>query len=110
MIRHQRYQTRSRTILVFVLFLVLYLAGWSFIIYNMGDGYRTYKRLQAKRIQLEHERERLTERLEETKRKATMRQTDTPFFIEMVARENLKMAREGEIIIRTVEDDGKTQD
>lgn len=88
-----------------VLFLGLYLIGWSIIIYNMNDGYRAYRRLQTKRIQLEEEKIRLEERLEETRRKAMMRQSDTPFFVEMVAREKLKMAREGEVIIRTVEHD-----
>jgi len=107
----RRSKSRSRTWAFSVLFLALYLLGWSIIIYNMNDGYRAYKRLQAKRVQLEGERQRLAERLEETRQKAVMRQSDTPFFIEMVARENLKMAKEGEVIIRTVEHEGQqTQD
>ena len=107
----RRSKSRSRTWLFSVLFLALYLLGWSIIIYNMNDGYRAYKRLQAKRLQLEDERQRLAERLEETRQKAVMRQADTPFFVEMVARENLKMAKEGEVIIRTVEHEGQqTQD
>ncbi len=98
---------RGRTIIFVAVFLVAYLIAWTIIIYNMNDGYRTFRTLREKRIRLEQEHAMLSDRLEEIKATAEMRQADSPFFIEMVAREKLKMAKEGEVIIRMVEEDNE---
>lgn len=96
---------RGRTVIFITVFLTAYLIAWAIIIYNMSDGYRTYRTLREKRIRLEQEYAMLSDRLEEIKATSEMRQADSPFFIEMVAREKLKMAKEGEVIIRMVDED-----
>jgi len=92
------------------LFLLVYLAGWMFMIYTMSDGYRTFRQLDARREALKQEKARLRELLDQVQTAATMRSADSPFFVEMVAREKLKMASKGEVIIRLQDGEGASDD
>jgi len=73
----------------------------------MADGYKTFVSLKQRREALVNEESVLKERIEDIRKKSEMRRADSPFFIEMIAREKLKMAKKGEVIIKVVKD-GKT--
>ncbi|MCK5879087.1 MAG: septum formation initiator family protein [Holophagae bacterium] len=99
---------RSRNFIFLSVLLACYLLAWAAIIYSMADGYKTYISLKQRREALLKEESGLKERMDEIRRKSEMRRADSPFFVEMVAREKLKMAKKGEVIIKVVKDDKTT--
>ena len=99
---------RMRNLIILAVLVCSYLLGWGVIIYSMSDGYQTYQVLKQKRTELEKEKTALQERSVEITKKSEMRRADSPFFVEMIAREKLKMAKKGEVIIKVVKD-GKTE-
>ena len=96
---------RKHRFTIFSVLLLCYLLVWTAIIYSMSDGYKTYVLLKQRREALVKEESALKDRMDEIRKKTEMRQADSPFFIEMVAREKLKMAKKGEVIIKVVKDD-----
>ncbi len=98
---------RSRNFAILSVLLLCYLLVWTAIIYSMADGYKTFVSLKQRREALVNEESVLKERIEDIRKKSEMRRADSPFFIEMIAREKLKMAKKGEVIIKVVKD-GKT--
>ncbi len=96
---------RTRNFMILGGLLVCYLLVWTAIIYSMADGYKTFVSLKQKRQTLLKEESALKERMDEIKKKTEMRRADSPFFVEMIAREKLKMAKKGEVIIKVVKDD-----
>jgi len=99
---------RTRNFVIFSGLLICYLLVWTAIIYSMADGYKTYVSLKQRGEALVKEESALKERMDEIKKKTEMRRADSPFFVEMVAREKLKMAKKGEVIIKVVKDDKAT--
>ncbi|NOY21891.1 MAG: hypothetical protein GXO70_00055 [Acidobacteria bacterium] len=99
---------RTRNFIILSGLLVCYLLVWTAIIYSMADGYKTFVSLKQKRQTLSKEESVLKERMDEIKKKTEMRRADSPFFVEMIAREKLKMAKKGEVIIKVVKDDKTT--
>lgn len=89
-----------------VLFLgIAYVLVWVVILYSMPDGYAKYLDLRDKKIVLKQEKEYQLIKMERIKKESEMLKTSSPFFIEMIARERLKMAKKGETIIKIVENE-----
>ncbi len=97
--------SRKRNFIILSGLLSCYLLVWGAIIYSMSDGYKTYITLKKRRQKLVKEESVLKEHMDEIRKKTEMRRVDSPFFIEMIAREKLKMARKDEVIIKVVKDD-----
>ncbi|NOZ12790.1 MAG: hypothetical protein GXO69_03965 [Acidobacteria bacterium] len=96
---------RTRNFIILTGLLICYLLVWGAIIYSMSDGYKTYISLKQRRQKLVKEELALKEHMDEIRKKTEMRRADSPFFVEMIAREKLKMAKKGEVIIKVVKDD-----
>jgi cell division protein FtsB len=88
------------------------LTLWKTIAWLTGIGilfFPTYSRiaqLKAKDAVLSQKMEHLTRDNEQLSEEIEMLKTD-PVYIEEIAREKLKVARENEIVFRVIDDDGK---
>lgn len=86
-------------------FSLVYIVIWMTILYTMPDGYGKYLDLKEKKKKLLVEKEYQIRRMERIKKESEMLKTSSPFFIEMIARENLKMAKKDETIIKLIENE-----
>jgi len=77
-----------------------YIIIWAVILYTMPDGYGKYLELKEKKQVLLAEKEYQLARMERIKKESEMLKTSSPFFVEMIARERLNMAKKGETIIK----------
>ncbi len=80
------------------LLLLLYLIGVAFFLYFNKYGYKTYLTLIKKQQGLKRIKSELANKKETLKRELELQNASSPFFIEMIARERLRMAKEGEYI------------
>ncbi len=79
------------------LFLI-YCAGLLFFLYFNRYGYKKYLSLKREELRLTKIKNELIIKKETLKRELEMQNASSPFFIEMIARERLGMAKDGEII------------
>jgi len=84
---------------------IAYFLIWVVILYTMPDGYGKYLDLKDKKKALLIEKEYQISKMERIQKESGMLKTASPFFIEMIARERLKMAKKGETIIKIVENE-----
>ncbi len=79
-------------------FFLIYCSGLLFFLYFNRYGYKQYLSLKREELRLTKMKKELTNKKETLKRELKMQNASSPFFIEMVARERLGMAKDGEII------------
>ena len=80
------------------LLFLLYLIVVAFILYFNKYGYKTYLSLTKKQQALEKIKSELVNKKKTLMRELELQNASSPFFIEMIARERLRMAKEGEYI------------
>ncbi|BBB32493.1 conserved hypothetical protein [Thermotomaculum hydrothermale] len=78
--------------------VLIYLIGVSLFLFFNKYGYKTYLTLENKQKSLEKIKTELIQKKETLKRELELQNASSPFFIEMIARERLRMAKEGEYI------------
>ncbi len=77
---------------------VIYLIGVAFLLYFNKYGYKTYLSLKKEQKHLERVKAELIHKKETLRRELELQNASSPFFIEMIARERLRMAKDGEYI------------
>ena len=94
-----------------ILFLILYLTAVSLFLYYNKYGLKTYFRLEKKTKELQILKTGLELKKNNLKRELELQNASSPFFIEMVAREKLRMSKPGEVIyfIDTKAENGKNK-
>lgn len=80
------------------LLLALYFILVAFFLYFNKYGYRTYLSLTKKQDRLQKIKSELANKKKTLMRELELQNASSPFFIEMIARERLRMAKEGEYI------------
>ena len=70
----------------------------AFILYFNKYGYKTYLSLKKEQARLEKIKSELVNKKETLERELELQNASSPFFIEMIARERLRMAKSGEYI------------
>ncbi|GEM_PF-1645748 len=82
----------------YVVFAFVYFLFVGFFLYFNRYGYRKYTQLGKKIENLNKTKSSLNLKKEMLKKELELQNASSPFFIEMIARERLRMAKEGEII------------
>ncbi len=102
---------RKRVSLLKIFLFALYLTGVSLFLYYNKYGLKTYFALEKKITDLKILKSGLELKKNNLKRELELQNASSPFFIEMVAREKLRMSKPGEVIyfIDTKTENGKTK-
>ncbi len=80
------------------LLFLAYFVAVAFILYFNKYGYKTYLRLGKQQKRLETIKAELIAKKNTLKRELELQNASSPFFIEMIARQRLRMAKKGEYI------------